>query len=172
MKVEPDGPCLVSSLKHMPRIHSLAGIVHAGGTFAMYSLLCRSIGITPFGKEVELEDCDLRRYSHMPLEQSWSKVAISRTYVGPLAAANWQGRHAVIFSRCLLRVLALQLVYLAQQTLPSACSSTSCCFKFGPVQYAEVIPGPQLATCLPSVVLSTGHVKLAALPECLCNCCL
>eukprot|EP00775_Hariotina_reticulata_P014493 gene14493-14617_t len=48
-----------------------------GGTFAMYSLLCRSIGITPFGKEVELEDCDLRRYSHMPLEQSWSKGVLT-----------------------------------------------------------------------------------------------
>jgi hypothetical protein len=45
----------------------------------MYSLLCRSIGITPFGKEVEQEDFDLRRYSQMPLEQSWGKVAISRT---------------------------------------------------------------------------------------------
>jgi hypothetical protein len=38
----------------------------AGGTFALYSLLCRSIGLTPFGAEVHKADCDLSRYNSMP----------------------------------------------------------------------------------------------------------
>jgi hypothetical protein len=35
----------------------------------MYSLLCRSIGLTPFGAEVHKADCDLSRYNSMARRQ-------------------------------------------------------------------------------------------------------
>jgi hypothetical protein len=41
----------------------------AGGTFALYSLLCRSIGLTPFGAAVHKADCHLSRYNSMPSRQ-------------------------------------------------------------------------------------------------------
>ncbi len=49
----------------MPEVHcccTVAGTA-TGGTFAVYSLLCRSIGITPFGSEVDKADVELSRYS-------------------------------------------------------------------------------------------------------------
>ena len=38
-------------------------LMHTGGTFAMYSILCRSLGITPLGGELSEADKGLSRYS-------------------------------------------------------------------------------------------------------------
>jgi KUP system potassium uptake protein len=41
----------------------------AGGTFAMYSILCRSLGITPLGAELSDADKGLSRYSCAPNQE-------------------------------------------------------------------------------------------------------